>query len=68
MSVYDARSKIQKKKVDEVVEAEAIIKAFKEKEKRVWIKISREAAKAGRGRLKRLKNQKKALFGFYSGL
>ena len=59
MSVDDARSKIQKKKVDEVVKAEAIIKAFQEKEKKGWVKISREAAKAGRGRLKELKNQKR---------
>ena len=48
-----------KKKADEVVKAEAIIKAFKEKEKKGWINISRGAAKAGRGRLKRLKNQKR---------
>ena len=35
MSVSDARNKIKKKKVDEVVKAEVIIKAFKEKEKKV---------------------------------
>ena len=51
--------KSKKKKVDKVVKAEAIIKAFQEKEKKSWVKISREAAKAGRGRLKKLKNQKR---------
>ena len=35
ISVYDARNKIQKKNVDEVEKAEAIIKAFKEKEKKI---------------------------------
>ena len=51
--------KSKKKKVDEVVKAEVIIKALKEKEKKGWIKIAREAAKIGRGRLKRLKNRKR---------
>ena len=51
--------KSKKKKVDEVEKAEVIIKAFKEKEKKSWIKISREEAKISRGRLRRLKNQKR---------
>ena len=42
-----------------MAKAEAIIKAFEEKEKKGWIKMAREAAKAGRGRLKRIKNQKR---------
>ena len=48
----------------QVVKVEAIINAFREKEKKGSIKVSREAAKAGWGRLKRLKNQKRP----YSGL
>ena len=51
--------KSKKKKVNKVVKTKAIIKAFQEKEKKGWVKISREAAKAGRGRLKKLKNQKR---------
>ena len=68
MSVYDARNKIQKKKVDEVVQAEVIIKAFKEKEKK---KLDKNIAGGGQGRsgsIKKVEKSKKALFGFYSGL
>ena len=55
MNVDDARAKIQKKRVNEVEKAEAIIKAHEEKRKRLWKRIGREAAKAARAREKRLR-------------
>ena len=61
MSVDDARARIPKKTVSEVEKAEAILKAHKEKQKKVWTKISREAAKAGRTRVKKLKDRKRLM-------
>ena len=61
MNVDDARAKIQKKRVDEVEKAEAIIKAHEEKRKRLWKKIGREAAKAAKAREKRLQNVNKGI-------
>ena len=53
MTVNEARRKIQKTRINEVAKAEGIIEAFREKQKKRWIKIAREAAKTGRSRLKR---------------
>ena len=58
MNVDDARVKIQKKRVDEVEKAEAIVRAHEEKRIRLWKKIGREAAKAARARAKRLQKGK----------
>ena len=58
MSVDDARAKIQKRTVSEVEKAEAVVKAHKQKQKKLWTKMPREAAKAGRNRLKKLKDKK----------
>ena len=55
MNVEDTRGKIAKKQVNEVEKAEAILRAHEEKEKKARVKIAREAAKAGRARLKRLR-------------
>ena len=60
MKVSDSHNKTQKKKkrVSEVEKAKVTIKAVKEKEKKAWIKIAREAAKAGRSQSIRVKNEK----------
>ena len=58
MNVDDARAKIQKRRVNEVEKAEAIVKAYEEKQKRLWKRIGREAAKAARAREKRLRKGK----------
>ena len=53
MNVGDARGRIAKRQAD-VEKAEAIFRAHEEKEKKAQAKTARAAAKAGRGRLKRL--------------
>ena len=47
--------------VNEVEKAEIVIRAYKEKEKKARVKIARAAAKAGKARLKRLKDRKELM-------
>ena len=68
MRVYDTCSKIKKKKVDEVVKAEAIIKTFKEKEKKSLDKNIAGGGQSRSGPIKKVEKLKKALFEIYLGL
>ena len=58
MNVDDARAKIQKKRVNEVEKAEAVIEAYEKKQKRLRKKVGREAARAAKAREKRLRKGK----------